>query len=310
MPTSSDVSSYIDYRDYEEKLSILLVNILPKFTAARAYSGRETVAKAFTRYYEEGHWIQGSDLIQASYYGNTRYNLSFEDQARFELTTCIGLLVNTVPITLWMLHHILSDRELLQDLRSEILANTVVESGNGEYECKEVRLSTMALKNCCPLLNSTLSEILRYHSTSLSARIVTKDTILNGQYLLRAGSIIQIPAAVLHRDQFDWGSEARHFNAARFRLPAHGPERPTAAFRAFGGGSSLCPGRRFAKIEIMMFVSIFLLQFDAEPVAGAWAVPKSRYVDMIHSVEPPPKELRVKLTRRERINIRHAGIEG
>ena len=262
------------------------------------------MAKAFTKYFKEGHWTQGSDLIQASYHGNTRYDLSFEDQARFELTTCIGLLVNTVPAILWMLHHILSDPELLHDLRSELLANTAVESHGSEYECKEVRLSLTALKDSCPLLNSTLSEVLRYHSTSLSARIVTKDTFLDSQYLLKAGSLIQIPAAVLHKDPHEWGPEATHFHAARFSLPTYAPKKSTAAFRAFGGGSALCPGRRFATMEVLMFVSIFLLQFDAEPVDRTRAVPpQSHFVNLTHSVEPPPTEFRVKVTRRERITI-------
>ena len=298
------------YRDYEEKLSTLLVNISPKITASRAYSGRETFAKAFTKYFEEGHWTQGSDLVRASYHGNTKHNLSIEDQARFELSTCIGLLVNTVPIVFWMLYHIFSDPKLLQDLKSELLANIAVESDSSEYECKEVRLSITTLKSFCPLLNSTLREVLRYHSTSLSARMVTKDTILDSQYLLKAGSLVQIPAAVVHRNPRDWGSKATDFDAHRFSGPTHVPQRPTAAFRTFGGGSTLCPGRKFATIEILMFVSIFLLQFDAEPVDGTWALPQSHYVNVTSSVEPPPKDIRVKVTRRERIRIHYCDAEG
>ena len=275
---------------------------MPKITATRAYYSREVVAKAFTKYFEEGDWTQGSELIQAGCRANTRRSLSYEDQARFELTTCIGLLVNTVPIVLWMLFHILSDPKLLQDLRSELLANVTIQSSSGEHGCEEVRLSIMALKSSCPLLNSTLKEVLRYHSTSLSARFVTKDTILNGQYLLKAGSFIQIPAAVLHKDPHSWGSKATKFDAARFNPPTKEtqfPQRVAAASRAFGGGSTLCPGRRFATIEILIFVSMFLLRFDAEPADGPWSPSKSRFVNMTNSVMPPPNELRVKITKRE-----------
>lgn len=260
------------------------------------------MAKAFTRYFEEGHWTQGSDLIQASHHENSKRCLSFEDQARFEILTCIGLLVNTTPVILWMLLHIFSDPKLLQDLRSELLANATSELRNESSECREVGLSITALKNSCPLLKSALSEVLRYHSTSLSARYVMRDTVLNNQYLLRAGSLIQMPAAVLHRDPQDWGSKALKFDAARFLTPTgekQAPQRPAAAFRAFGGGANTCPGRRFATAEVLIFVSMFILQFDAQPVDGTWAVPKSKYVNMTSSVMPPPKDFRVRITGRE-----------
>ena len=76
-------------------------------------------------------------------------------------------------------------------------------------------------------------------------------------------------------------------------------QRPAAASRVFGGGSTLCPGRRLATTEILIFVSIFLLRYDAEPVDGPWSWPKPQYVNMTNSVMPPPKELRVKIAKRE-----------
>ena len=203
-----------------------------------------------------------------------------------------------------MLFHVLSDANLLQDLRSELVANVAVESSSGEQGCKEVRLSMTALNNLCPLLNSTLKEVLRYHSTSLSARWVKKDTILNRRYLLKAGSIIQIPAAVLHKDPQNWGSKAMEFDASRFIRPTEEiglQQRPAAASRAFGGGSTLCPGRKLATTEILIFVAIFLLQYDAEPIGGPWSLPKPHYVNMTSSVMPSPRELRTRITRREGI---------
>lgn len=201
-----------------------------------------------------------------------------------------------------MLVHVLSDAKLLQDLRSELLANVAVDSSSGKPGCKEVRLSMTALNNLCPLLNSTLQEVFRYHSTSLSAKWVKKDTILNRKYLLKAGSIIQIPAAVLHKDPRSWGSKAMEFDASRFMRPTEETDlhqRPAAASRAFGGGSTVCPGRKLATTEILMFVAIFILQYDAEPIGGPWSLPKLHYVNLTHSVMPSPKELRTRITRRE-----------
>ena len=281
---------------------MLLVNLLPILTANRAYRGRELVAKAFTSYFVEGHWTQGSGLVQASRYANCLRSLSNEDQARFELTTCIGLLVNTVPAVLWMLFHILTDSELLRKLRAELSAAEPFESSGNERKCTESSLPITTLENSCPLLKSTLQEVLRCYSTSLSARFVTKDTILGGKYLLKAGSLLQIPAAVLHKDPRSWGPKATTFDAARFCPSAddiHSPPRLSAASRAFGGGSTLCPGRRFAMSEIMIFVSMFILQFDAKPTDGSWMVPMPHSANMTNSVMPPPKGMRVKITRRD-----------
>lgn len=42
------------------------------------------------------------------------------------------------------------------------------------------------------------------------------------------------------------------------------------AFRAFGGGATLCPGRHFASTEILAFASAILLRFDIKPSNGSW----------------------------------------
>ena len=101
-----------------------------------------------------------------------------------------------------------------------------------------------------------------------------------------------------------WGPKATEFDAASSYLPIEEkqlPRRPAAAFRAFGGGSTLCLGRKLATSEILIFVSTFLLQFNAEPTDEPWFLPKPSYVNLTNSVMPPPKELRVRITKREGI---------
>lgn len=292
------VQTYTIHRDYESNLSLLLVNYIPKVIATRAYVGRETLAKAFTRYFESGCWSQGSSLIQANYHANSERSVSTEDQARFELTTCIGLLINTVPAVSWMLVHVLSRPALLDDLRSELLASGIIDVEEHVCGRKSLVLCTTTLKSRCPLLNSTYREVLRYHATSLTARYVTKDTILDGRYLLKAGSIVQIPAAVVHRDERLWGKDASEFVAARFCSEnQEALQRPSAASRAFGGGSTLCPGRNFATNEILMLVAVFILRFNVDPVSGSWPSATASAVNLTNSIMPPPQNLRVKVTK-------------
>ncbi len=93
---SDSVQTYTIYKDYESNLSLLLVNDIPRLIATRAYVGRETVAEAFTKHIESDYWSQGSTLIQANHHdANSEHGVSSEDQARSELTTCMGLLINT-----------------------------------------------------------------------------------------------------------------------------------------------------------------------------------------------------------------------
>ncbi|KAI4219356.1 MAG: hypothetical protein L6R36_008383, partial [Xanthoria steineri] len=266
-PFATDSRVYGAFWDFEEQLAILLIGLCPKVTARRGHRGRELLAQVFGRYFAEGHWAKGSQLIRESHRSNTARGVSFEDQGRFEITTCIGLLVNTVPSLLWTLWHILSEPKLLQDLRSEILALVEVRKSLGKGGLTLVRLPISQLQSSCPLLGSTVKETLRMYSTSLSARYTTEDTLLDGQYLLKAGSFVQIPAAVVHKDRQVWGPNASNFDPSRFQSGTGlgNPEIPRAAFRPFGGGSTLCPGRSLAMIEILAFLSMFILQFDAYP---------------------------------------------
>lgn len=285
-------------RDFEEQLAILLIGLCPKVTARRGHRGRELLAQVFGRYFAEGHWAKGSQLIRESHRSNTARGVSFEDQGRFEITTCIGLLVNTVPSLLWTLWHILSEPKLLQDLRSEILALVEVRKSLGKGGLTLVRLPISQLQSSCPLLGSTVKETLRMYSTSLSARYTTEDTLLDGQYLLKAGSFVQIPAAVVHKDRQVWGPNASNFDPSRFQSGTGlgNPEIPRAAFRPFGGGSTLCPGRSLAMIEILAFLSMFILQFDAYPEDRSMEKPD--FVSMTSSVSSPLHDLHVRIRKR------------
>jgi hypothetical protein len=58
--------------------------------------------------------------------------------------------------------------------------------------------------------------------------------------------------------------------AAQGRLPAGSLSKggkslaSASAFLPFGGGASLCPGRRFARNEIKALVAVLLLRFDMQ----------------------------------------------
>lgn len=70
------------------------------------------------------------------------------------------------------------------------------------------------------------------------------------------------------------------------------------AFRAFGGGSTLCPGRQFASTEILAFASIILLRFDITPASGSgWDT--AGYKTTHVGFRLPGEDVRVQLTPRD-----------
>ena len=79
-------------------------------------------------------------------------------------------------------------------------------------------------------------------------------------------------------DYNTWGGDADEFKPERF-MPktktktktAEAPRIHPAAFRPFGGGTILCPGRTFAYNVVVAFVAVMLSGFDIHPRdAGPW----------------------------------------
>lgn len=70
------------------------------------------------------------------------------------------------------------------------------------------------------------------------------------------------------------------------------------AFRAFGGGATLCPGRHFASTEILAFASIILLRFDIKPVTGSWDT--GSYKETNAAFRVPKHDIDVELGLRDR----------
>ncbi|KAI1759917.1 cytochrome P450 [Hypoxylon sp. FL1150] len=119
------------------------------------------------------------------------------------------------------------------------------------------------VKGFCPVLLSTFKEMFRYNSAGVSARITMEDHMLDNKYLIKKGSTVMIPSRVQHTTPSIWGETVDEFNHKRFmRQP--GVKQPTPiAFRGFGGGTTLCPGRHFVSTEVLMFSALL-----ARPTTG------------------------------------------
>lgn len=78
-----------------------------------------------------------------------------------------------------------------------------------------ITINITEVAESCSLLNSLIQEMLRLQSANPSARVVTHDTILDGDSL-KKGTFIMLPSAVVHRNKSTWVVTAREFDAFRF----------------------------------------------------------------------------------------------
>ena len=78
-----------------------------------------------------------------------------------------------------------------------------------------------------------------------------------------------------------------------------GKAPPAAAFRAFGGGSTLCPGRHFATNEVLAIVTMFVMRYDMVPLSGSWTLPTVEKTNVAAVVMEPDTDTEVLVSRRK-----------
>jgi len=253
----------------------------PSITCARAYRGRERLVAAFRKYYDingqdtASHYIQGQSKISAT------YKFSNEDKARLDTANAHAVLANTTPTAFWTVYHIISDPAILEEVRAAITPRVSIKSKNGieQYEIDVTHVSEISI------LRSILYECLRHYGNGAGARVIIEDTLLDNQYLLKKGSFIFMPNRYYHFDPSLWGPTVDTFDSHRSMKSKTHP----GAFRGFGGGVSLCPGRFFAMNGILAICAMLAMRFQFKPMQGKWVHPgtdKSNITLLVH----PPKE--------------------
>ena len=279
----------------------LLVGILPSVTAHKGLAGRAKVAKAFEHYFNTNGHEQASILMKNRYETSANNGISVTDIARFEVGGSVAILVNTAPAVFWMLLLAYSHPGLIDNLRKEIGQMMTEQTRNG---ARTRSLDITSLKTSCALLTSTFQEVLRFRSIGTSVRQVMRDTVLDDNWLLKKDCMIQMPSRVIHKDQTIWGSDVDEFNPRRFMKDqpqtTPGGKRPNAtAFRAFGGGTTLCPGRHFATNEILAVVTMWIMRYDMTPVAGKWSLPDTQNTNVTAVVMEPDTDVEVEISPRK-----------
>lgn len=82
-----------------------------------------------------------------------------------------------------------------------------------------------------------------------------------GTKWLQPGAQVLIPSRQLHFNKKVWGADAEEFDPGRFTGKNKSLEKHSS-YRPFGGGVSLCPGRKISKVKVFALVAVFLKRFD------------------------------------------------
>ncbi|KAK0945082.1 hypothetical protein LTR29_003429 [Friedmanniomyces endolithicus] len=327
-PLTLNPSLENDFWLFENSIGPLFSIPYPSIFLRKAYQARQRLFDAFTEYTElDRYKLPGtSRLIQTRAEMTVRqFGLTKRMFAQGELSMMFAAVVNTVPVTFWLLSYILADRELHAEVRAEIDRCVDIASGESGGSRRRCVLNVTKLKSQCPLFNSALRETLRITATMNINRLVQDDTLLANhstgeEFLVKKGSGLAIAANVMHFQQDIWGDDADVFNARRFlptteKSKSEGEGSKTAdiaatfrdakgklhsgAFRSFGGGNNVCPGRQFAQTEIQSVVALFIAGFEIDMPDGApYKPPPSEGSKMIAGVSKPGMDVEVQVRRR------------
>ncbi|KAH8667574.1 cytochrome P450 [Tricladium varicosporioides] len=295
----------------DDTISLLLTQYLPKIIAARALAGREAVVTAMNDYFASKGHLYGSSLVKARYLA-LKEHVDDVDLARLECVNGIAILSNTVPTAFWTIYHIFGDPAVLHEVRRQVGAITtqmtptagLPKSLQGNESVPVCKIDLGRLKEA-PILFSVIQETLRLRATGSGPRMVMEDVRVGSQqYLLKKHSVVIIANKALHSDRVAWGETANadpsKFIADRFcgRTPPH-------AFRGFGGGINLCPGRGFAMAEIAALVAMLTMRFDLVPTksalggdSGGWIEPDQNLSNMSLQIAPPKRKVVVDIVPR------------
>ncbi|KAI0602013.1 cytochrome P450 [Biscogniauxia sp. FL1348] len=343
-PLAGDASLEGAFWDFDGGLGGLLVGVFPSITARRAHAGRERLAAALAGYLEAGrHLLQdgaAAGIVRARVAIAQRHGWTLRAAARSELSFLFAGVVNVATAAFWVVARVYADAALLAAVRAEVerVLGPAEEEEDGRKRRRRRRISVADLRERCPTLVAAYRECLRLASDNYSTRVVVggeekQGTLLAGRHFLRRGAVVQVAGGVIHADPAIWGGDADDFDPGRFLdgdgdgdgdgnsdagekrkggagAGAEGAARRKnqvhpAAFRAFGGGKTLCPGRHFAMSEILCFVALVVLQFDIEGADGSGKekerihVPrKNDGVLPVHLLEPVSPVM-VRIARRK-----------
>ena len=290
-----------DFWDFDRSLPSFL-KALPRWLAPKAWSARDRVIDGLKRWHafakenftedcvdKDGHDpFFGTQLIRNRQDYFSKMDFMTPDALASE---DLGLIwaenANSVPSIFWFILEALRDPALFSRARAEV-------DGSRDPNAEELHFN--ASKLCGqPLLQSMFAEVLRLRTSLFLVRGADHGDFHIGKYKFERGKPIALDTGFAHTDSAVWNAgpgdiyPTTEFWAERFLVnpsdPTSGPLKPTppgnppmskdqtmhfstsgldGAWVPFGGGRRQCPGKQFAKQEIILSFAILATVLDIE----------------------------------------------
>ncbi|KAK0616676.1 putative cytochrome P450 [Immersiella caudata] len=217
-----------------------------------------------------------------------------------------ALQANTISIATWTVMHLLQRREVLEAAREEA-KRALIENGEGKtVGIDEQRLVGMTL------LQAVFAETLRLHVTFPMSREVMEEGVEFEGYRIPKGAYVQGTAGIEHFDEEAWGEDGyavrefwpeRHLaDGEKLGEKVFSMAGKTVKFFPFGGGPGMCPGRHFAKQEVLLTIAALLTMFEIEFVEwtnldGSRSDREARNDESYAATMPPDRDAKIRLSR-------------
>ncbi|KAK4193507.1 cytochrome P450 [Podospora australis] len=186
-------------------------------------------------------------------------------RATEHLGLLFGLNASALPPIFWFVYHAFKDPVLLQKLRKEVADST---SPEGRLD--------MAKLVAQPLAQSVYAEVLRLYVAITINRHAEVGSIHFSGYEVKEGGMVMMYSRIGAMNTFAWEQAGRELAVTKAPLESFCAERfldeqevfsmdgLSGIWLPFGGGDRMCPGRYFAKAEMLATFALFVERFEVE----------------------------------------------
>ncbi|KAH7198438.1 cytochrome P450 [Fusarium flagelliforme] len=258
--------------EYDNDFMPLLYG-LPKFLCRKGWNARDKCLETVKQYLKNGwqnlNWQAsnetnpdwephfGSRLVREREVAMEKYGIGLDGRASFQMGLIWSINSNAIPMTSWVIIEILRRPETFKRIKEEVA--TVYNKETKQLDIAEMRK--------LPLLNSVYLECMRLRSSVFVVRKLRESIELDG-YTLKQGNLILAPSYLAHNAPEVWSTASyppEEFWPERF-IKKGSSGIASGNYFPYGGGVAMCPGRNYAKQEILSAVVLFFAHFNVEPL--------------------------------------------
>ncbi|KGO48193.1 Cytochrome P450 [Penicillium expansum] len=322
-----------DFWHYVDAIPTLTMG-LPRWMIPGAYAARDRVftavktwhrfARAHSDYRQNGpddpdwdkYW--GSTWLKVrQQFGQDSGWMDEDALAAEDVALLVAANANAILSAIWVLLHIYADPDLHQRLKPEFdraMVQPFPTSLSSTTTSQQTEFDITTLVNS-PRLQSVYAEVLRMRIALLLNRTPVHTEAQLGPWRLKRGQFIVMSTQHAAYDDEAWGprrmQDGRYpldqFWAERFLVQDEGGKEQfsldglSGAWIPYGGGGFMCPGRHFAKQEILGSVAIFQSYYELEVVdrpKGWLPRPDRRFYGV--GAMPPAEPIPFRIRRRRR----------